>query len=526
MQHSPPHPLNRSTPKWWVAAACIYLLTQPALAEAVVQTPIQSAPRISALSDRLSLDEFVSVLRSNNGRLQVGRNEAAIASSKIQSERAIFEPSLALSGSLLRSLTPRSLDDQSTTSINGNADTRPYSQKTQQLEASLQQLLANGTTVAFTWRTARSQVGTLLDYQHTSFTGLTLKRPLARGSGADIVMADIERAELSEAVAQASNQEGENSVTAQASLLFLDGLRAQHLIDNIDQRRALLTRLLGLSDQLIQQERLPASARREIANALDQITAVKAQTEQQLTRFKTDVLTVAGLNAEQSQGFRFDAAVLPRSRLAPCALQACIEEALQARADYQAQLLRERQANIDIRVALDLKRTRADLTAEAGLTAQADRFKSSWAPERMRQHPSVRLGLEVDLPLGGNQKAAAALRQAELNRENSIIQSTELRLQIENEIHFQRQALDSTAAQWQRWQQIAERHQAQAELEETRLNQDRGDVLQVLRAQERALDALATVEEARIEHAKAWLRLMAALGKLNRTGSVETLFKD
>lgn len=513
---------------WGVLMAATCALVSAGATQAQTPPTASAAAGLGApaqLDDGLSLDEFIALLRNNNGNLRVARNEVAIANSKVQGEQAIFEPSLAISGSLLRSLTPRSLDDQSTTSIDGSADATPYSKKTQQLEAAAKTLLQDGTELSFTWRTGRSQVGTLLDYQNTSFTGLTLKRPLGRGAGQDVVMAGIRRAELGVELAQATSREGNNSITAQASTLFLDGLRAQHLVDNIEQRAAVLRRLLGLSEQLIREGLIPASARRDIENALDQINAVKAQTQQQLQRFKTDVLTVAGLSATQRQNFRFDAALLPQSELTPCALQACITEALSLRADYRAQLLREDQADIDVRLARDQNRTKADLSAELGLTEQAERFKDSWSPEGLRQHPSARLGLDIELPMAGNQKAAAALRQATLARENNAIQAQELRLQIENEIHFQREALATTATQWRRWQQIAQRHQAQADLEETRLTQGRGDVLQVLRAQERALDALATVEEARVEHAKAWVRLMAALGKLSTDASLQALLK-
>jgi outer membrane protein TolC len=479
------------------------------------------------LQDGLNLAEFIAALRNNNGGLRVGRNEAAMATSRVKGEQAIFEPSMTIAGSLLRSLTPRTLDDQSTTSFNGSADPSPYSKKTQQLEASVKRLLQDGTELSITLRSARSQVGSLLDYQTTSFTGLTLKRPLLRGAGQDLVMADIQRAELGQAIAQVSTQEDDNSTTAQASVLFLDGLRAQHMSDNIAQRVDVLEKLLNLSERLITEGRLPGSARREIENALDQIRAVQAQTQQQLTRFKTDVLTVAGLSAEENPTFRFDASLLPQNALTPCPVHECIRSALTKRADYQAQLLRERQSTIDVRVAQDQTRSRVDLSVELGVTeqAQASKFPGSWSLDGLRQHPSARIGLDIELPLGGNQKGAAALTQAELSRENNAIQSQALRLQIENEIHFQRQALATTATQWQRWQQVAQRHQAQAQLEQTRLEQGRGDVLQVLRAQEQALDARATVEEARVEHAKAWVRLMAALGSLQEGLALNTLFR-
>ncbi|PWL24172.1 MAG: hypothetical protein DCO98_11485 [Altererythrobacter sp. XM-24bin4] len=472
------------------------------------------------LEDGLSLPEFVSVLQQNNSSIRIASNDIALANAKFEEESAIFEPLLTSSVSVLNSLEPLSVDDQ----LLGRTPD-PYPSKAQNLEVALTKLIKNGSTISLTSRVQREKMGDLRDYQYSSFLGVVLNLPLARGRGENVVMAGINRADLGREIATMTKIDGENTLSARAALLFLDSVGAQQLSDNLAKRISILTNLLSLSKQLIERGRLPTSALFEIENALDQIVAVKSETDQQFARYKNDVLTLAGMRASGKKSFRFDATLLPLHALLPCALDTCIRLALDNRADYQAQLVRNRQADIDVVTAQNKTRPRADLVLELGLSEKAGTLGSSLSAKGLTSNSTVRFGVELELPLRGNSLGKAALRQAMLARENVLIQTQDLRLQIENEIAFQRHSVQSTGEQWTTWQGIAERQNAQFKTERDRFKQGRSDIIQILRAQERALDAQATANKAQIAHAKAWILLMATQGRLREIVKDKRLFR-
>jgi|GEM_PF-2113487 len=469
--------------------------------------------------DGLSLIEFIGMVQSRNTSILTARNDLEIAAAKVTQESSIFEPKQFSNVDALKSREPLALDDLL---IGRQPD--PYPTNQQQVEFGVSTLFEDGATVSLTSRATRLKQGLDTDYAIDGFAGLTINTPLARGFGADFVKAGIRTAEIDQQIAELSLTDRTNALAAQAGIAFLDGLRVQHTISNLGKRVVVLQDLLASSERLIKEGRLPRMARFEIENSIDQIRILQAEREQEFYRYQADLLTLVGEQVQRIGRFHFVESSLPAESLTSCEPETCLATALQSRMDYQAQLMREQKAGVEITRADSVARPKVDFAFELGMTERGETLGDAFSLGAMRDNPTSRVMLQVEIPLRGNQYGTALKREAQLQMENEKLRSAELRLQIENEILSRRDTVESTGVQLQTWREIADRNRQQLAIETEHFERGRSDVTQVLRAQERALDTEATAFDARIAHAKAWIMLRVSQGALKMINAESEIF--
>ncbi len=496
------------------------LTTQTALATYLCIVPLHASSdlRSSAWADGLSLSEFVGFIQDNNAALQVARNGTQIARETITEEQGIFQPILSMSTRAQRSLQPLSVDDQT---LGRTPD--PYPSTNQSIEYGLSQLLTSGGTIKGITRLTREKTGDLDDYQLRGYVGVSFDQPLAQGFGEDIVTSDIRLAELGSSIADETLTDTQNSIIAQAITIYLDALRTQLFLENLDARLNVLAALQQESQALIEQGRMSASTQLEIDTAIRQIEALRLNSQQELARFKGNMLSFAGSRLAGVGDFDLDVDAMPKNQLKACELSKCIEYAMANRADLRAQQLRVDQAAISQLKAEDQQRGQMDLVVEVGFSEQASQARDAFDISELESHPDALIGLEIRTPLWGDKAADAAVRRARMERINAELEVQDLKIGIENELSAQRLAVQQTAETSLQWQQMVDTYTEQLAIADSSLREGRGDVMAVLRAREAALNAKASLDDARIAHAQAWVRLMASQGRADELQSADVL---
>ena len=497
------------------------LTTQTVLATCLFIVPLHASSdlRSSAWADGLSLSEFVGFIQDNNAALQVARNGTQIARETIIEEQGIFQPILSMSTRAERSRRPLSVDDQQT--LRRTLD--PYPSSNQSLEYGLSQLLTSGGTIKGITRLTREKTGDLDDYQLRGYVGVSFDQPLAQGFGEDIVTSDIRLAELGSSIADETLTDTQNSIIAEAITIYLDALRTQLFLENLDARLNVLTALQQESQALIEQGRMSTSTQLEIDTAIRQIEALRLNSQQELARFKGNMLSFAGSRLSGVGDFDLDVDAIPKNLLKVCELNSCIENAMTNRADLRAQQLRVDQAAITQLKAEDQQRAQMDLVVEVGFSEQANQANDAFEISELERHPDALIGLEIRTPLWSDKAAAAAVRRARMERINAELEVQDLKIGIENELSAQRLAVQQTAETSLQWQQMVNTYTEQLAIADSSLREGRGDIMAVLRAREAALNAKASLDDARIAHAQAWVRLMASQGLSNQLQSADVL---
>ncbi len=490
----------------FIAMTCI-----PSTASAATSSSIPNT-----WADGISLQEFIAFIAENNSALQVARNGNTIAREVITEERGIFQPILSITSRANRSLQPLSVDDQV---LQRNID--PYPTSNQTLESSLSQLLATGGTIQGTTRLTREKTGGIEDYQFRGYVGVTFDQPLLQGFGKDVTGADIRLAELGSEIAEQTLVSTQNSVVADAVIVYFDALRTQLFLENLEARLAVLEELRDQSGALIQSGRISASTQLEIDTAIRQVEALRLNARQELARFKANMLIFAGSRLSGISDFELDTNALPSSQLVACELVECIETAMANRADLQAQHIRIEQASITELKATDRQRIEMDLNVELGFSEQSSQVRDAFDISELEGQPDARIALQIRAPLGRNRDAA--VRRARMERMNAELELQNLKVTIENEIVAQRMAVRQTADTWAQWQKMVDTYSEQLAIAKSSLQEGRGDIMTVLRAREARLNAQASLDEARVAHAHAWIRLQASQGQADQLQSVNVL---
>lgn len=457
--------------------------------------------------DGISLQEFVEFIRSHNSALKISQNRIQIADEQVIEAQGIFQPILSVSANASRSLQPLSVDDQA---LGRTPD--PYPSNDQTIEVGLSKLLPTGATLGATSRLTREKTGDIDDYQLRSYLGISLNQPLLKGLGNTVVSADINVAKIGAKISQNEASDNDNIIIAQATTLFLDALRTQMLISNLTERLEVLENLREESLRLIEQGRLPQSARLDIQAAIGQVKTLRLDTLQQLDQFKSDMLSFAGSNLSSPSDIKLNTEIIPANPLSPCSLDTCLKQALLNRADYKSQQLRIEQAGINQLKAEDNLRPELDLVVEVGFSEQTDDVDNSFEISHLQSNPDTLLGLEFRTPLWGDESAKAAARRARMETVNAQIEALDLKLSIENDLKAQIAAVDRSGESWREWESISDSYNEQYMLAINSLSQGRGDIVAVLRASEAKLNAKASWDEAKIAHLQAWVRLQASQG--------------
>lgn len=427
-------------PPLFLAALAAALLVYPALAAAQPAQALapsmpaaEPVPNLSALSQ----DAFLRLLVARNLDVEFSKLNTNINRHLRDAEAALYEPVFFMSLRKEGRNRQRSSDERS----QSNPLTALLTEKVITDEFGLRNKLASGGDLSLSYRKSGRQNNLIpqtnnnaFDTERSDLLTLTLKQPLLKNAGRGVTETDRRIADL-------EHQVSLQQLTQQTLKASIEGLNLYWQLYKAQETLKLRKTALATTDLLLKDTRdriaagkTPASAILELQSVLLSREAELLRSQQALSEAQSKMATTINLlwNSSSSSQATEALGVAPRlitetAATAPASAPA-VHELLGQWSPYQIALLRQQQAQERQRFAQNQALPTMDFLMSYGGTG----LNSSPAEARKQAikftYPDWYVGLNVEIPLDGNQKA-----KQQLAAQSERVQQSRLELQaIEN----------------------------------------------------------------------------------------------
>ena len=398
--------------------------------EQAASTPPSTTPETFQAPTLVALrpDAFLRLLIARNIEIQYSQLNTDVTRYLREGEAALYEPTAFMGLRTEGRNRQRTPDERLQNTF--TAGTAILDEKVRNDEFGVRGKLPTGAEVSVSYK-ASSKTNNLVaqtsnaafDTEYTSLLNLTLKQPLLRNAGRSITETDRRVAELEHQVAlhQLIQQTMKSSIDGLT--LYWQLYRAQETFKLRQEALSSTESLLADANARIAAGRMPASAVLELRGVALNREAELARSLQALREAQSKLSTALNLAWSETQ----TSSTEPQLRAPETSLAAdtpALDDMLNVWPPYQIALLRQRQAQTRFNFALNQGLPLVDLVMSYGGTGFNNSPKEARSTAIDGTYPDWYLGINFEIPLGGNQKAQnqflaqnARLAQSELEIE-------------------------------------------------------------------------------------------------------------
>ncbi len=405
-------------------------LAQPVQAAAAPMPPSGPVANLSALSQ----DAFLRLLVARNLDVEFSKISVNINRHLRDGEAALYEPVFFMSLRKEGRNRQRSYDETSQTSpltplLNENVITDEFGVRSK---------LPTGADLSVSYRKSGRQnnliaqsYGSTTNAERSDLLSLTLKQPLLKNAGRSVTETDRQLADLEYQIAL-------QQLTQQALKISIEGLnlywqlyKAQETLKLRKTATATTEALMKDTQDRITAGKTPASAVLELQSALLNREAEWLRSQQTLSEAQSKIATTVNLLWGSTQTLD-TLGTAPRlvsdtAHTAPATAPA-LKELLVQWTPYQIALLRQQQAQARQSLAQNQTLPTVDLVMNYSGTGLSRNVTDARILAGKFTYPDWYVGVNVEIPLDGNQKA-----KAQLAAQNARLHQSQLELEaIEN----------------------------------------------------------------------------------------------
>lgn len=390
-------------------------------------TPVApTAPDLSALSQ----DTFLRLLIASNLDVEFSKISVNINRHLRDSEAALYEPVFFMSLRKEARNRQRSYDERSQNS----PQTALLDEKVITDEFGIRNKLPTGADFSVSYRKSGRQnnlIGqyssSLADVERSDLLSLTLKQPLLKNAGRSVTETDRQLADLEYQIAL-------QQLTQQALKISIEGLnlywqlyKAQETLKLRKTATATTEALMKDTQDRIAAGKTPASAVLELQSALLNREAEWLRSQQTLSEAQSKIATTVnllwrGASLLESWGTA-PRLVNDTARTMPTGTPA-LQELLAQWSPYQIAQLRQQQAQARQALAQNQTLPTVDLVMNYSGTGLSRNVTDARILAGKFTYPDWYVGVNVEIPLGGNQKA-----KGQLAAQNERLHQSQLELE-------------------------------------------------------------------------------------------------
>lgn len=433
----------------WVTLATILVVhTQNAAAQlpiptstAAIEDAALSASEISADFANLSQDAFLQLLVARNLDVEFSKLNTDINRHLRDAEAALYEPVFYMNLRKEGRNRQRSSDERS----QSNPLTALLNEKVRTDEFGVRNKIPTGGDVSLSYRKS-SRLNNLIpiinggafNNERSDLLNLTLKQPLLKNAGRNVTETDRRVADLEHQVAL-------QQLTQQTLKTSIEGLNLYWQLYKAQETFKLRKNASATTDSLMKDTRAriaagktPASAVLELQSAVLSRQAELLRSQQALSEAQSKFATTINLKWENTYALGAAPRFMADATQSVPTATPLVSDLLGQWSPYQIALLRRAQAQERQRFAKNQTLPTVDLVMNYGGTGLSSGIAEARNLAAKFAYPDWYIGLNVEIPLDGNQKAReqlaaqnARLQQSELERqaiENSFNNDMVLRL--------------------------------------------------------------------------------------------------
>jgi outer membrane protein TolC len=381
----------------------------------------QAAARVAELGplapgqDRLELDPalLLQLVIERNAQILMARMQARASGLVAEGERAIYDP--VLYSTLRREGRARQrTGDEFITTLNAPAQSELLDEDINTLESGVRQRAATGAELSMSVRLNRRRNNlvptTATHPEQRQALVVTVRQPLMKGLGRQVVETDMEVARLDGEIALLDYRQQLERISAEALTAYWQLQRAQDVLTVLARSRDTSRSLLRDIESRVEVGRVAPIGAVEARGSLMLREAEIARTEQSLRDAEA---RLKGLLRATGEERRPDAlkivALMPARKFEyqPDMSIVAVERAVDRWPAVRIAALRRDQSVIRLNFADNQRRPTLDLQASYSTSGLAYEFGRAWEFARTSRFPDWFVGVNFEVPLVGNRKATA-----------------------------------------------------------------------------------------------------------------------
>lgn len=500
---------------------------------------LSGGPAIKAPASELSLREFIELVLERNESIQIRMLEFESNRRRYQAEQGIFEPELVLGYDHVEN------DRQNTAEQQRSSGIAVFTEKNNLYNGGLETLVPTGARIRLGYglrdlrnnlqdlNSAAPPLGSITTNgiigstgrEYQTFVGISLTQPLLKNGWNSATLANIRLAALASDVAFQEYRRQMMIILSTAEAAYWNLYLAQEQVRFFEESVTLAEGLVrdnrarveagrGSELEVLQAEAGQALRRSKLAEARQRLRETAAQ-------LKTLISEPA-----DATDFELRAKDQPNLSADMPSFQECGQKALELNPDYLTQKKRLAQESVRLAYAKNQRLPQLDLKASWGLNGLGDSPDQSWEEAQTADFPSLAVGLELRIPLGGGAKVRNELASAQLRKKQALLQIKETETLVLNAVKTALMKLQNTHDSVANYRDVVRYDENLLKTQVARLDVGKIESRKVLEAEADLFEAKNSVVEALVQHERARLEVVLVQGTMLDTRHVEWTQKE
>lgn len=480
----------------------------------------QTEHAVSLLGSALTLEDYLQLVAAKDDKIAYQRLEYRIAKSDSSGARSLFEPALTASYKYTDSDTPNTTEEQFRLSF-----APEFIEKNHDWELGVEKKVPTGgkVKVAYSWMHLDNNIQPtpIRGKEDKAYVGLSLTQPLLKGAGgSSVVKSPIEVADKDQAIAEQTYRQSMFQTVSDAAMAYWD----LYLADKkVEMRQKSVGIAQSVLDDEQQRNKFGQGSDTDVMSAQSAVAQRKvqlyeAQQEQVQARNKMRSFLVGIPDQYQIQ--IATSGELSSNAPVPEKTQA-LQEAYQNRPEYLASRLRAEKEDVKIKFARNNRLPQLDLIASYGLNGLDKSYGRSWQNAIDQNHQTAYVGIEYKMYLRGDRKARADLTQAQLRKQQALLEIRAAEMSIQNSIDTSLNNLKTALMQVHELDSIIATNNKLLDVEMARFKSGHSNSRDLLQLEQRLDETMETYLESKTNLQKAVIGVDLSRGTLLKDYDLE-----
>jgi outer membrane protein TolC len=480
-------------------------------------------------SDQLELDptQLLQLVIERNAQILMSRMQARASGLVAEGERAVYDP--VLFSSLRREGRARQrTGDEIITTLNAPTQNELLDEDANSLESGLRQRASTGAELSMSVRLNRRRNNlvpmTATHPEQKQALVVSVRQPLMKGMGRQVVETDMEVARLDGEIALLDYRQQLERVSAEALSAYWQLQRAREVLVVLARSRDTSRSLLRDIESRVEVGRVAPIGAVEARGALMLREAEIARTEQSLRDAEARIKGLLRATGEERRPEALKIIANTPARkfdYQPDTSITAIERAVDRWPAVRIAALRRDQSVVRLNFADNQRRPSLDLQASYSTSGMAYEFGRAWEFARTTRFPDWYVGVNFEVPLVGNRKANSLYEAQALRLRQSEEELNSVRAGIAIDLRARLEQLISSRDEIGRYAAEVDLRRQLLELERRQLSLGVSRVGQVLQREADFVESSLRMIESETRAALLLTGIMLADGSLLPRHSIE-----
>jgi outer membrane protein TolC len=496
-------------------------------AKGIVENP-QGAPeksmtdmRIGSELIRMSLRDFVWLVREKNEQIGFQNSEWAISREAVKGAKAIFEPAFINSYQYQEDKRKNTLQE-----LVSQGFIPEFKERSLNYQAAVEGLVPTGgrLRVGFTRRDFSNSIDDRygVDQESQSVFGASITQPLLKGVGVKATTAGIKVAQTDADIAFQNYRGQMMRVIAEAITGYWDLhlAREKYKVRKESERNA--EEILRHNIARVKTGKMAETEVLEAEAGLALRRSLLSEAKQAISAAENSVRTFISSSAAERTGEIEPAETLSLEEI-KLDFTGSLAKAFKRRAEYLSSLKKMEREDIRMVFAENQTLPQLDLKGSYNMNGLADTPGNSWEDAMKRDYATWYVGIELRLPLGGDKKSVSELETTRQRKRQALLEMKAVEVSLANALDTAIQGVRNVREQARHTAGIVDMNKRLLDAETARFQAGKSNSWVLLAREEELNKAKETEIESLVRYKKSLFQLELAEGSLLVNHGVELM---